>query len=105
MSLDDDQLKQMIRNDVTPPLSKSFPDRALHRLMPNATQSTRAPVFNLAGLGGAFGRRPTAAWRPWVWMLAAVALAWWAQTHVLPMVGDDDLYKIDAVGMSSLLTL
>jgi hypothetical protein len=37
-------------------------------------------------------------------MLAAVALAWWAQSHVLQPV-DDDLYKIDTIGLSSLLTL
>lgn len=103
--LHDDQLKQLIRQDPAPPLSSHFADRALSRVMPPKAQASRQWQWNLAGLGGALGRRPATAWRPWVWMLAAVALAWWAQTHVLNAPGDDDLLKIDAVGMSSLLTL
>lgn len=103
--LHDDQLKEWIRQDPTPPLSPHFAERALSRVMPPKAQASRQLQWNLAGLGGALGRRPAAAWRPWVWMLAAVALAWWAQTHVLNAPGDDELLKIDAVGMSSLLTL
>lgn len=105
MKLNDENLKQLIQDDPTPPLSAHFADRAVSRVMPTTSQKQRAPVFNLAGLGGALGRRPATAWRPWVWMLAAVALAWWSQAHLLPLVGEDDLYKIDAIGLSSLLTL
>lgn len=100
-----DPLKQRIRQDPTPPLSAQFADRALSRVMPPKAAPARQFQWNLAGLGGALGRRPSSAWRPWVWMLAAVALAWWAQTHVLNAPVEDDLIKIDAVGMSSLLTL
>jgi hypothetical protein len=103
--LHDDQLKQLIRQDSTPPLSANFADRALSRIMPPPKAQARQLQLNLAGLGGALGRRPAAAWRPWVWMLAAVALAWWAQTHLLNTPQDDELLKIDSVGMSSLLTL
>ena len=102
--MDDDQLKQCLRDDPTPALSPQFPQRVLQRLMPVSAVRGRELKWSLAGLGGALGRRPSTAWRPWVWMLAAVALAWWAQTHVLQPV-EDDLYNIDAVGMSSLLTL
>jgi hypothetical protein len=100
----DNDLKQMIRDDPTPGLSAHFADRALQRLQPQQTARGRVWQRNWAGLGGALGRRPASAWRPWVWMLAAVALAWWAQTHVL-QPPEDDLYKIDAIGLSSLLTL
>ncbi|MEY2620982.1 MAG: hypothetical protein RIT26_802 [Pseudomonadota bacterium] len=103
--LNDEQLKQLLRQDPSPPLSAPFAERALARVLPAKVVAGRQFQWNLAGLGGVLGRRPSAAWRPWVWMLAAVALAWWAQTHVLQAPGDDDLLKIDSVGMSSLLTL
>jgi hypothetical protein len=102
----DEHLKDLIRQDPTPPLSAHFAERALARVMPPRMAPARQFQWNLAGLGGALGRRPSTAWRPWVWMLAAVALAWWAQTHVLNTAPiEDELNKIDAVGMSSLLTL
>jgi len=103
--LNDDQLKELIRQDPSPPLSAQFAERAVGRVLPSKTVAARRIQWNLAGLGGALGRRPVATWRPWVWMLAAVALAWWAHTHVLSVYGDEDLLKIDSVGMSSLLTL
>ena len=101
----DDPLKQLIREDPTPPLSAHFAQRALGRVMKPHAAPARLWQWRWAGLGGALGRRPGTAWRPWVWMLAAVALAWWSQTHVLTPPSDDDLFKIDSVGMSSLLTL
>ena len=52
MNLHDEHLKQLIRDDPTPPLSAHFADRALRRVMPATSQKQRAPVFNLAGLGG-----------------------------------------------------
>lgn len=101
----DDPLKQWIQQDPTPPLSPHFAERAMARVLPPQASPKRQLQWNLAGLGGALGRRPASAWRPWVWMLAAVALAWWAQTHVLQSPTEDELLKIDAVGLSSLLTL
>ncbi len=102
--MDDRDLKQKLCDDPAPPLSAHFADRALQRIQPPRPMPSRAMSFNLAGLGRAFGRRPAAVWRPWVWMLAAMALAWWAQTHVLQPV-EEELFKIDAIGMSSLLLL
>jgi len=103
--LHDDELKQQIQQDPTPPLSAHFAERTMGRVWSSQSAPARQQQWKLAGLGGALGRRPATAWRPWVWMLAAVALAWWAQTHVLNAPTDDDLIKIDSVGLSSLLTL
>jgi hypothetical protein len=101
----DDPLKQWIQQEPTPPLSAHFAERAVARVMSPKAAPQRQRQWRLGGLGGALGRRPASAWRPWVWMLAAVALAWWAQTQLLNAPTGDELLKIDSVGMSSLLTL
>ncbi|MDI9331497.1 MAG: hypothetical protein QM527_09345 [Alphaproteobacteria bacterium] len=105
MNLRDEDLKQLIRDDPVPALSKQFPDRALARVTKPTKAAARQFEWNFTALGGALGQRPATAWRPWAWMLLAVALAWWAQTQVLQPTVEDELYKIDALGLSSLLTL
>ncbi len=102
--MNDQDLKQLLQEDPVPPLSSHFADRAMQRVQPSRLENRRAASWSLAGLGRVLGRRPAAVWRPWVWMLAAVALAWWAQTHVLQPV-EDELFKIDTLGMASLLLL
>lgn len=105
---DDDQLKQLIKDDPTPPLSQSFAQRTLARLLavtPAAANPVSAVQFSWASLGAHFGRRPASGARPWFWVLAGVVLVWWAQSQYMQSVSDEDLYKIDSVGMVSLLTL
>jgi hypothetical protein len=104
MNWSDEQLKHKILSQPTPPMSPDFVHRTWLRLQREPMMQTQAQVAWAGGFKPASPQRShLSSWL--VSLMMALAVAGWSAQHMWQNHADEELYRLDPVGMSSLLTL
>jgi hypothetical protein len=105
MNTQDDQLKRMIRDEEHPSLTPEFEDRALARVHMPGPQKNWLNLHAWAGQSRHVDKFNSS--RPFFLLgfLLALTLVTLGVHHMVQRHSDEELNRLDAVGMSSLLTL
>lgn len=104
MNWSEAQLKHMISSQPTPPLSKDFVHRTWQRVQPELG----AQLQPQAAWAGGFQPNSPQHSRVGSWaltLLLALVVAGWGAQRMWQSHADEELYRLDPIGMSSLLTL
>jgi hypothetical protein len=105
MNTPDDQLKQMIRDERAPALTPDFEERVLARVLAPIPQKSWLNSHAWAGPSRHMDRPNSSRLMLLGVFLLALTLVALGIHHVVQWHGDEELNRLDAVGMSSLLTL